>query len=83
MRVQTMMKQLFVIRSIFRIFPALLIMAGLLNPIMVNADDPVRVIVLPLTINATKDLNYLSAQIANVLADQLKQDGATIVTMAP
>ena len=77
------MKQLFVIRSIFRIFPALLIMAGLLNPIMVNADDPVRVIVLPLTINATKDLNYLSDQIANVLADQLKKNGAIIVTVAP
>lgn len=61
-------------------------MAGLLIPwtaAFSKAAQPIRVIVLPFTINATKDLDYLSAQIADVLADHFKRNGAQIVQLPP
>jgi len=78
-----MCKWMFAIRPKFRFLATLLILGSLLNPSMATAANSVRVMVLPFTINATQDLDYLSTQIADVLADQLKRDGAVMVRMTP
>ena len=57
----------------------LLILLVLQRPLSAGAADPIRVMVLPFSINATKDIGYLNTQIAELLADKLKQDGADIV----
>jgi outer membrane protein insertion porin family len=54
-----------------------------LTPALSRAAQPVKVTVLPFAINAPKDLDYLSTQIADVLADHFKQDGATIIQLTP
>jgi outer membrane protein insertion porin family len=41
-------------------------------------DDPVKVMVLPFEVHATGDLHYLRSQIADVLSNHLKEDGAVI-----
>ncbi len=81
--VHMLCKWLFAIQPKFRFLAVLLVLGSLLSPIMVTAANPVKVMVLPFTINATQDLDYLSTQIADVLSDQLKRDGAVIVRMTP
>lgn len=51
---------------------------GIWAPPLVEAAEPVKVMVLPFDVLATGDLNYLSTQIADVLSDHLEKDGATI-----
>ncbi len=83
MRVDTIRNPYSLLRILFRTLPTLLVLASLLDPNSAQAASQVKVVVLPLTINATKDLDYLSTQIADTLADQLKRDGAVIVAPAP
>jgi outer membrane protein insertion porin family len=63
------------------ILTTLLVMTGLNAPLRAATTNPVRVMILPFRIHATDDMAYLSTQIAQVLADRLKQDGAVIVDM--
>jgi outer membrane protein insertion porin family len=86
MRVRTMDQLLSAIRKRFGNVAFWLIMAGLLTPWTAaspEAAQPVKVTVLPFTINATKDLDYLGTQIADVLADHFRRNGAVIVQLSP
>jgi outer membrane protein insertion porin family len=47
-----------------------------------DAKQGPKVLVLPFSIHASKDLGYLSAQIAAVLSDHLERDGATVVRLS-
>jgi len=61
-------------------------MAGLLlsmTAVVSNAAQPVKVTVLPFAIHADKDLDYLSTQIADILADRFRRNGAVIVQLSP
>jgi outer membrane protein insertion porin family len=48
-----------------------------------DADQRARVLILPFGIHAQEDLDYLRVQIAQVLAEHLERDGATIIRLAP
>lgn len=77
-------QRLSVIRTLFRIVAPWAVMAGSLIPltaVLSEAAQPITVTVLPFTINASKDLDYLSTQIADVLADHFKRNGAAIVQL--
>jgi outer membrane protein insertion porin family len=65
---------------------AWVVAAGLLIPwtaVLAQAAPPVKVTVLPFTIHAPQDLQYLSTQIADVLADHFKRSGAEIIQPPP
>jgi outer membrane protein insertion porin family len=51
---------------------------GLWSPGTVGAAETVKVMVMPFEVHARSDLDYLSTQIANVLADHLEKAGATM-----
>ena len=70
-------------RSCSRRLWMLLLMLSLLHPVWAGAADPIKVMVLPFSINATEDVSYLSTQIPELLADKLKQDGASIIKPDP
>jgi outer membrane protein insertion porin family len=62
------------------------LVTGLLAPwatVPAQAAQPVKVTVLPFTINAADDLQYLSTQIADVLAGYFKRNGAVIIKLPP
>jgi outer membrane protein insertion porin family len=74
------------IRTLFRSVAGWTAMAALLIPltaVLSEAAQSIKVTVLPFTVNATKDLDYLSTQIADVLADHFKRNGAAIVQLPP
>jgi len=60
-----------------RLVPIFILLLGIWHPLVANAADPIKVMVLPFDVHATDDLNYLKTQIANVLSDHLEKDGAT------
>ena len=65
----------------YRILFALILLNLLSLPTAGAAADQDKVVVLPFKVNAPDDLNYLSVQIATVMADQLKRDGAAAATL--
>ena len=65
------------------LFPSILLVFVFSGPVAASAAFPsIKVMVLPVSINASKDLGYLSMQISEVLVKQLKQDGADVVQAA-
>jgi outer membrane protein insertion porin family len=56
-----------------------LLALGIWQPGCASASDPVKVMVAPFEVHATDDLSYLGTQIADVLSNHLKKDGADIV----
>ncbi len=70
------------VKACNRCIPILLItiMAyiGLWAPQLVDAAEPVKVMVIPFDVHADGDLEYLSSQIANVLSNHLEKDGARV-----
>jgi hypothetical protein len=41
------------------------------------------VVILPFSVHAAEELNYLSTQIATLLSEHLEREGATTVVLAP
>jgi len=66
------------IRLLLLILPAFTLCAG-----PASAEKNPSVLILPFSVYATEELNYLSTQIAVVLAEHLERDGATTVKLAP
>lgn len=56
-----------------------LVSLGIWQPGSARASDPVKVMVTPFEVHATGDLSYLKTQIADVLSDHLKKEGAETV----
>jgi outer membrane protein insertion porin family len=86
MRVCTKSQRRSAIRTRFRNLAALMVLAGLLIPltaVFAEAARPIKVTVLPFAIKADRDLDYLSTQIADVLADRFRRNGAVIVQLPP
>jgi outer membrane protein insertion porin family len=48
-----------------------------------NAEKNPSVVILPFSVHAAEELNYLSTQIATLLSEHLEREGATTVVLAP
>ena len=82
-RAEEMIKRLFAVYSNFACILVLLVVFQFMAPFSAQAASAVKVTVLPFNINATRDIAYLSTQIADLLSNKLKQDGASIIPLDP